>query len=84
MLGSIIGPHVGSIAGLHHVPYKNSGFRRFLLTKFSERGAKFSSFSGVLVQKLSFQKRDGSPFSIFCLGGCWWMVLLDDEKGGGK
>ena len=48
---------VGSITGPHHIPYKNSGFRGFLLTKFSERGAKFSSLSGVLVQKQASQKR---------------------------
>ena len=49
-------------------------------------GAKFSSFSGVLVQNQAFQKGDGSHplFQFFCSGGCWWMLLLDCKKGGGK
>ena len=57
-----------------------------MLTKFSERGAKFSSLSGVLVQKHAFQKGDGSHplFSIFCYGGCWWMLVLDSKKGMAK
>ena len=48
---------VGSISGPHHFPIKivvSEGL--FLLAKFSERGAKFSSLSGV-VQKQAFQKR---------------------------
>ena len=36
---------VGSIVGTHHFqPINNSGFRWLLLTKFSERGAKFPLF----------------------------------------
>ena len=62
---------------------KNSGFRGFLLTKFSERGAKFSSFSGVLVQT-SFSKRGSHPllhFSVLVVvGGCYYWI----KKGGGK
>ena len=40
--------------------YRNTGFRRFVFSKFLERGAKFSLLSGVLVPKQTFQKRDGS------------------------
>ena len=25
-----------------------------------------------------------SPFSIFCSGGCWWMLLLDYKRGVAK
>ena len=74
-LGLIIGPHAGSIAWPHHFPYRKTGFRGFLLTKFSERGAKFLSFSGALVQKQAFQKRDGSHplFQCFVLVvGGWY------------
>ena len=53
--------------------------RRFLLTKFSERGAKFSSLSGVFFfPKSDFSKGDGSHplFRFFVVlvvvGGCYY------------
>ena len=51
------------------------------VTRFSERGAKFSTIFGVLVQKTGFSKGDGSHPLFFCYGGCWWMLALDYKKG---
>ena len=66
---------VGSTTGPRHFLNENSGFRGFLLTKFSERGAKFLPLAGVLVQKQAFQKGDGSHplfqfFVVVVVGGC--------------
>ena len=66
---------VGSIARPHHFPYRNTGFWGFLLSKFSERGAKFWSLSVVLTQKQGFQDGDGSHplfqfFVVVVVGGC--------------
>ena len=84
-VGSISGPLLGQWVVHVIFHYKNGGFRGFLLTKFSERGAKFSSLSGVLVQSQAFKKgMVAIPFFIFCCGGCWWMLLLDCEKRVGK
>ena len=56
--------------------YKNCGFRE-LCTRFAEGCAKFSSLSGVLVQKQAFQKGDGSHplfqfFDLVVVGGCYY------------
>ena len=50
---------VGSVRGPHQFSPK-SGFRGSANQVFRERGSKFSSLSGVLVQKQAFQKRDDS------------------------
>ena len=85
VLGSISGPHCWVNMWSPSFRYIKIVVSEDFCEPSSQRGAKLSPLSGVLVQNRFFKKGVAKiAFFIFCYGGCWWMLLLNYKKGVAK